>query len=1135
MGSAGSGWEESENSQDIAVVGMGCRFPGARNVNEYWDLLSEPKPQFRRVPDSRWRREAFYNDDFRDSAAAYSDRMALLEGVGDFDAGHYKIPPRRAKSLDPQHRLLVDLTREALQDAGWEAEGFDRDDTSVIMSLSDSGYRDLSTLHLRMKQLIGGEFGRPGDPAMAEAASAVSGLHATAMAGLLLNMGPSTISNVFDLHGESYALDSACSGGLTAVANAVFALRAGRCRIAVAGGAQLILAPDLFVGLCRIGAISRTGECRPFDRRADGFVLGEGAGVLVLRPLADARAAGDRVYAVIRGVGLSNDGTVKGGMMPQESGQLLALRRAYRDARVDPASVGFLEAHGTATAVGDDVEISALTELRRGAENPAYLGAAKSVVGHSLGTAGIAGLIKSILSVHKGQILPQPDFEPAEHLPLGDAGLRVAGQVTPWDSDGPRRAGVSAFGFGGSNVHVVVEEAAAETVPAETPRLLLLTARDRAGLARHAREVAETLSRENPPLAAVAGTLARRTLFPERLAVAADDVAGAVSQLVAASVALESGQGGELVPGVFAGVVSPGEEPVEDGAPAELAPRAVTGVGLRPVADGLPRCTLPPSPLSPRRHWVVDDAKLAKAQTLEPLGATAAPAEETEETSARDVLAVVLEEVARTTAFPASDLYAGQLLVDDLGFDSLMLTELEGRLRKRFPGLPLEVEQSGALTVGAVAGMIAPATALAPAAPVPAVPDPAVPVPAWDPASAAIEEFPEAAAIEARLKEFDDLGVPNPYFRKHQGPMDATTSVSGREYLSFSSYNYLGLAGHPAVTAAVHEAVERYGTSVSGSRLLAGDRDLSRALETELAAFLGVEDSLVLVSGHATNVGAIGHLVGPGDLIVHDSLAHDSILQGCALSGATRQPFPHNDMARLEDVLRRSRSRFRRVLIVVEGVYSMDGDVADLPALIELKRRYGALLMVDEAHSIGTMGPRGAGVGDHFAVDRSGVDLWMGTLSKSLAGCGGYLAGSARTVRWLRYSLPGFVYSVGITPANAAASLAALRVMREEPERLVRLRGNSRLFLELAVAAGLPTGSAGDTPIVPCVVGGSEITLRLATALYERGVVVDPILYPAVEESQARLRFFVTSEHREEQLRYAVGVVGEELGLLREG
>ena len=1119
MASVVSGRVNSENSQDIAVVGMGCRFPGARNVNEYWGLLSEPKPQFRRVPDSRWRRDAFYTEDFRDSSGVYSDRMALLDDVDQFDAGHYKIPPRRAKSLDPQHRLLVDLTREALQDAGWEAGGFDRDETSVMMSLSEGGYRGMSTLHLRLRQLIGGEFGRPGDPAMAETASAVGGLHATAMAGLLLNMGPSSISNVFDLHGESYALDSACSGGLTAVANAMFALRAGRCKIAVAGGAQLILEPDLFVGLCRIGAISRTGECRPFDRRADGFVLGEGAGVLVLRPLADARAAGDRVYAVLRGVGLSNDGTVKGGMMPQREGQLIALRRAYADAGVDPGSVGYLEAHGTATSVGDDVELAALAELRQDATRPAYLGAAKSVVGHSLGTAGIAGLIKSILSVHKGQIFPQPDFEKAEHLALDSAALRVAGQLTRWDGDGPRRAGVSAFGFGGSNVHIIVEEEKPETGSAEIPRLLLLTARDRAGLARHAREMAETLASESPSLAAVAGTLARRTLFPERLAVAAESVADAVTKLVAASVALESGKTGELAPSTFAGVVAPGEEPVADGTPAELAPRAVTGTGVRPSAAGLPHCTLPPSPLSPRRHWVVDEKKLTQAQTLAPLHTS--PQEEPPPVG--DVLTVVLEEISRTTAFPVSELYPGQLLVDDLGFDSLMLTELEARLRKRFPGISVDAEHERELTVGRIAGLLAPAGK--PLAPPPA--------PEWDPATAAIERFPEAAAIDARLRQFAELGVPNPYFRKHDGRTDATTSVAGREYLSFSSYNYLGLAGHPEVTGAVHEAVERYGTSVSGSRLLAGDRDLSRDLEAGLARFLGTEDCLVLVSGHATNVCAIGHLVGPDDLIVHDSLAHDSILQGCTLSGATRQPFPHNDLARLDDILRRSRSRFRRVLIVVEGVYSMDGDLADLPGLIELKERYGALLMVDEAHSIGTVGPRGAGIGDHFAVPRSGVDLWMGTLSKSLAGCGGYLAGSARTIQWLRYSLPGFVYSVGITPANAAASLAALNVMHTDPSRLARLRANAQFFLDAAIQAGLDTGTAGGTPVVPVIVGDSTATLKLATALYEHGIVVDPILHPAVPEEQTRLRFFLTSEHREDQLRYAATTTATLLAALR--
>nr|WP_267241634.1 polyketide synthase [Streptomyces sp. PR69] len=270
---------------DVAIVGMACRYPGARNVNQYWRLLTAPRAQFSAVPDSRWRAAAFLSDDFRDAAAAYTDTMALLPDVGCFDAAHYGIPPRRARSMDPQGRLLIDLAREAIQDAGWEAEGFDREETSVITSLTESGYRELSTLRVRMRQLAGGEFGaRAADPRLPETVRAVDRLHGTSVAGLLLNMGPNTISSVFDLHGESYALDSACSGGLMAVANAVFALRAGRCRIALAGGAQLILTPDLLVGLCRVGAISRSGRCLPFGAEADGFVLGEGAGVLVHGP-----------------------------------------------------------------------------------------------------------------------------------------------------------------------------------------------------------------------------------------------------------------------------------------------------------------------------------------------------------------------------------------------------------------------------------------------------------------------------------------------------------------------------------------------------------------------------------------------------------------------------------------------------------------------------------------------------------------------------------------------------------------------------------------------------------------------------------------------------------------------------------
>lgn len=1223
-GSAGS---PAARHDDVAIVGMACRFPGARNVNAYWRLLTAPRPQFSTIPQSRWRASAFLSENFRDPSTTYTDTMALLPDVGHFDAAHYGIPPRRARSMDPQHRLLIDLAREAIQDAGWETEGFDREETSVITSLTESGYRELSTLQIRMRQVAGGEFGaRPADPRWLETVRGVDHLQGTSVAGLLLNMGPNTISSVFDLHGESYALDSACSGGLMAVANAVFALRAGRTRIALAGGAQLILTPDLLVGLSRIGAISRSGRCLPFGARADGFVLGEGAGVLVLRPLADALAAGDRVYAVIRGVGTANDGTVQGGMHPQAAGQLRALRRAYRDAGLAPDSVGYLEAHGTGTTVGDPVEVGVLRELRGAEAAPAFLGAVKAVVGHSLNAAGMAGLIKTVLAVHRGVVPPQPEFEPAEPAALDAARLVVPTEATPWPrTPRPRRAGVSAFGFGGTGVHLVVEECPAPAPvvpdPAGEPHLLVLSARDRAGLARYALDLAEVLTEDRPPLARVADTLARRTPFAERLTVVARDAADAADRLTAAAEAVTAGRTGELGPGRATGTVQPGGPP-ESAAPgsetpgsnvprpdapkpdvpesdvpgadvprsdapkpdvpgadvpgsdvprsetpttdvpapavpapgaaaggaaagggraaalAGLAVRAVSGPVPLPATERTPPCTLPPSPLAPRHHWVVD------ASAREVADPTDRPTHHPEEppraaptvlpSAGRTAASVVLEAVSRTGVFPLSDLSERMVLTTDLGFDSLMLQELDVILARHAPGFPTEETFKPGLTIGRLTELVAPHLAHVPTPAVP--PQPLEPLEPWETreprgdgyaATASVDAFPEVRQFEERLEAITAGGADFPYFRVHRGTIRDTTVIGDREYLSFGSYNYLGLSGHPAVTAAVHEAVDRYGTSVSASRVLSGERELTVRLERALAGFLGVDDCLALVSGHATNVTAIGHVVGAGDLVLHDALAHDSILQGCALSGAARRPFAHNDTDQLAHMLRVNRPRFRRVLIAVEGAYSMDGDLVDLPAVIELKKRYGALLMVDEAHSIGTVGEHGRGVGEFFGVDRSGVDLWMGTLSKAFASCGGYLGGSARMVRWLRHTLPGFVYSVGLTPANAAAALAASELITAD--RVRALRRNAELFLSLAASAGLATGSSAHTPIVPCLLGDSARTLRVADRLYDRGVIADPIFHPAVEEGLSRLRFFVTSDHREEDIRRAVSVLAQEV------
>ncbi|MFG0261689.1 MAG: aminotransferase class I/II-fold pyridoxal phosphate-dependent enzyme, partial [Novipirellula sp. JB048] len=374
-------------------------------------------------------------------------------------------------------------------------------------------------------------------------------------------------------------------------------------------------------------------------------------------------------------------------------------------------------------------------------------------------------------------------------------------------------------------------------------------------------------------------------------------------------------------------------------------------------------------------------------------------------------------------------------------------------------------------------------------------------------------QFSEYRRLKTQIQQMQMTGVPNPYFTVHENIVRDTTRIGGKEFISFASYNYLGLSGHPRVTEAAFDAIRKYGTSVSASRLVSGEKPIHRELEDAIADWIGVDASILMVGGHATNETTIGHLVAPGDLILHDALAHNSIIQGALLSGARRRPFPHNDYEALDRLLTEMRSQYRRVLIVIEGVYSMDGDYADVPKFVEIKKKHRGLLMVDEAHSFGTMGETGRGIAEHFQMDAREVDIWMGTLSKSAASCGGYIAGSAALIELLKYTAPGFVFSVGMPPAQVAAALAAIETLRDEPQLVATLRQRSELFLTLCREAGLDTGDSEGTPVIPIITGNSMVALRLSHRLKGDGINVQPILYPAVDESAARLRFFITSEH----------------------
>jgi 8-amino-7-oxononanoate synthase len=368
----------------------------------------------------------------------------------------------------------------------------------------------------------------------------------------------------------------------------------------------------------------------------------------------------------------------------------------------------------------------------------------------------------------------------------------------------------------------------------------------------------------------------------------------------------------------------------------------------------------------------------------------------------------------------------------------------------------------------------------------------------------------------------------------HEARAGTQTRIAGKSILNFSSYDYLGLNEHPEVVQAARAAIDRYGISASASRHVAGERPVHRALERALADHYGVEDCLVLVSGYATNLGVIGHLVGSKDLLIHDALSHNSIVMGGTLSGAARRSFAHNDLDSLDQMLAATRNKFERALIVVEGHYSMDGDYPDLPRLIEIKTRHDAWLMVDEAHSLGVLGRRGYGIAEHFGVDPRRVDIWMGTLSKTLAGCGGYIAGCKELVDYLRLTVGVFVFSVGMPPVIAATAQKALEVLHREPERVSRLQHNAAYFCSLAKARGLDLGTAAGTAVCPIIIGDSLPTVVLSQRLLERGVNALPVTHPAVPAKTSRLRFFVTAMHTRPQIETAIEVTAEELASVRE-
>src|SRR3954447_26937067 len=377
-----------------------------------------------------------------------------------------------------------------------------------------------------------------------------------------------------------------------------------------------------------------------------------------------------------------------------------------------------------------------------------------------------------------------------------------------------------------------------------------------------------------------------------------------------------------------------------------------------------------------------------------------------------------------------------------------------------------------------------------------------------------------------------------PYFRLLTSQAGPVVEMEGRETIMLGSNNYLGLTGDSRVKGAAREALETYGTGVTGSLLLNGTTPLHVDLEHEIAEWMGTGDALVYTTGYQSNVGCIGTILRPGDTVICASGDHASILDGCRLSGAKLRPFRHNRMDKLEKMLQRAAGDGGGVLVALDGVYSMEGDLANLPPIVELCGRYGARLMVDEAHGVGVLGARGAGACELFGLEDR-VDLRMGTFSKSLASCGGFIAGPAEVIDYLRFASRSFIFSASAVPAAVGAALGALRIIRSEgPELFARLLENARYlrqgFRELGLVVvepgTLPGGEEANTPVVPVIVGEDWQAVLLWKELLDAGVYTNVAIHPAVPPGGALLRTSLMATHEREQLDRALAIIADVKG-----
>jgi acyl transferase domain-containing protein/7-keto-8-aminopelargonate synthetase-like enzyme/acyl carrier protein/2-polyprenyl-3-methyl-5-hydroxy-6-metoxy-1,4-benzoquinol methylase len=1134
----------------IAIIGQSGIMPQSEDLESFWQHLDAGDDLITEVPIERWDWQETAPDN---ELSVHTNKVkwgGFMPAVDQFDPLFFGISPREAKLMDPQQRLFLETVWKTIEDAGYKASDLSGSQTGLFVGVATNDYLEL------LKE---------------------SGLDIEAYAptGTAHSIVANRISYLLNLHGPSEPINTACSSALVAIHRAVEAIRRGICEMAIAGGVNVMSTPTLTIAFSKVDVLSEDGCCRVFDKQANGYVRSEGVGAILLKPLSQAQADGDTIYAVIRGTAENHGGHATSLTAPNPNAQTQLLISAYENADLDPSTISYIEAHSTGTNLGDPIEINGLknafAELYKkyGKSFPKEphcgIGSVKTNIGHLEAASGMAGVFKVLFAMKHNKLPGLLHFyERNPYIQLHDSPFYLVTENQTWtpltDNEGqkiPRRAGVSTFGFGGANAHIVLEEYEQKSLPVvdEPTQLMVLSAKNSERLGAIAQQMLNFLSKKPDILLSnLTYTLqVGREAMDERLAMVVEnieEVKDKLAQYVQGQTEIKLCYRGNVKSNrAQSQLLIEGEEGrdfveslIKNRKLTKLAQLWVLGVDidwqLIYSSNKPQRIPLPTYPFARERYWVpVSKTSQPNRESLPLIAQTQSAAPDLTALSANKqltqatpnerytrILTRMHDLLSAVTGF--SHIESEDNLIES-GIDSISAVEFKDRLEKTY-GITLSTTfLRDYPTLHKITGyfvqQLPPAAGTIETEKV----DFEQPLPPTIETDTGVK-FVTEDEIADNFKEMADFT-----YRFASELKGRRAKIDGQWYIDYGSCNYLGFDWHPYIMDAVRPALAQWGVHPPWSRTVASPQ-IYQELEMKLAELVEAPYVDVFPTVTLLNMGLMPELIGPEDTLFIDQYAHNCLQKAAALCherGSRVVIFRHNDVAYLERKMKEVSLPSKKKLVVVDGIYSLDGTHAPLPELVELGKRYNAWIMVDDSHGFGILGEqpssefpygkRGNGIAKYYGLDygRDGI-IYVGQLSKAYSTMGGFVAYSDPKIKTAVQNAFSMIFSGPLPTASLATGIAGLEINEREGEKArATLLERTRMLIHGLHELGYTIDSLPDSHLIRVTLGAQPTSVEfLRKLMVDERIIVTPAVYPAVEWTNTGLRFMVTALHTEEDI-----------------